>query len=122
MTQPVDEFERDLQQALRHKQPSVGFTARVLCKLPEERPSGWLVRFHHPVLRWAAVAVVVIGASSGGYMYREHQQELERGRVARQQLMLALRITGAKLQLAQQKVQQIGADHNTASQETEKDQ
>lgn len=123
MTRPGNDLERDLQRALRRKQPSADFTSRVLARLPEEKPSRWHSWFGAPVLRWATAAVVVVAVGSGGYAYRQHKQEEERGRLARQQVMLALRITGAKLQLAQQRVHRIGADQSAAPpQETEKEQ
>jgi hypothetical protein len=43
-----------------------------------------------------------------GVDYRQEKQERDRGEAAKAQLMLALRITAGKLQLAQEKVQQIG--------------
>ena len=117
MTPPGNDFERELREALRRKEPSAGFAARVLASLPEQRPSRWSVWVQQPVLRWAAVAVVIVAASTGGLMYREHQQELERGQMAKKQLILALCITGSKLQLAQERVQSIGADHPLAPQQ-----
>lgn len=120
MTQPGNNLERDLQQALRREQPSPGFAARVLAALPEERPRPVLAWIHRPVLRWACAAVIVVAASSGGYFYREHQMEKERGRIAKEQLMLALHITGAKLQLAQQRVQRIDTERPDSSQVLEK--
>jgi uncharacterized membrane protein len=114
MSDQANDLERDLRQALRRKQPSAKFAARVLASLPQERPRTLSVRMHRRVLRWAVAAVVVITATGGGYMYREHQRELERGKLARQQLMLALRITGEKLQLAQKRVQQIGLEQEQA--------
>jgi hypothetical protein len=117
MTQLGNDLERDLREALRRKEPSAGFTARVLANLPEDRPSRWEVWLHQPALRWATAAVVVVAITTGGFAYREHERKVERGRLAKQQLMLALRITGAKLQLAQHRVQQIGAGRAAASQQ-----
>jgi hypothetical protein len=125
MNQPGSDLERDLRQALQRKQPSPGFAARVLAKLPDERTSPWAHWFHAPALRWATAAALflVIGMGAIAY-YHHHQQELARGRAARQQLMLALRITGAKLQFAQQRIQAIGADQERpdSPQRTEKEQ
>lgn len=122
MTEPGNDLERELRQALRRKEPSAGFAARVVASLPQERPSRWLLWIHQPAFRWAAAAVVLVAIVTGSVAYRHHQEELARGRAARQQLILALRITGTKLQLAQQRVAQIGADRNSASQQTEKAQ
>lgn len=117
MTQPGNELERDLRQALRREEPSAGFVARVLTALPKETPRPVLAWMHRPALRWALAAVIVVAASTGGYFYREHRLEEERGRIAKQQLMLALRITGAKLQLAQQRVLQINRSDSTQDME-----
>ena len=117
MKEPENDLERDLKQALRRKEPSAGFAARVIANLPQERPSRWSTWLRQPTLRWATACALVIGIASGGYAYREHEQELARGREAKKQLMLALRITGAKLQLAQHRVQQIRADRAAASQQ-----
>ncbi len=121
MTQPGNDLERDLKQALSRKEPSLGFAARVIANLPEERPSRWPAWLRVPALRWAAAAVLLVSLASGGVLYRQHEEEMERGRIARQQLLTALRITGAKLQLAQHKVQQIGNDRDHASQQTERE-
>lgn len=121
MREPVNDLDKELRQALRRKEPSQGFAARVMANLPEKRPSVWVSWFHAPVVRWAAAAIVLVAVTSGGYAYREHEREVERGRMAKQQLMLALRITGTKLQLVQQRTQQMGADRAAAPQhQTEK--
>jgi len=122
MNEPRNDLERELTQALRRKEPSAGFVARVVANLPLERPSRWSFWMRQPAFRWAASIAVLVAIVAGSIAYRHHQQELARGRAARQQLILALRITGTKLQLAQQRVAQIGADHNLASQQTEKTQ
>lgn len=123
MREPGNDLEQELRRALQHKQPSSGFVARVLANLPEERRSPWAGWLHVPVLRWATAAILFVVIGSGAVAYYHHQQELARGRAAKQQLMLALRITGAKLQLAQQRVHAIGSDQERAgsSQETEKE-
>lgn len=121
MREPGNDLEQELRNALRRKEPSAGFAARVVANLPEKRPSLWSMWSRPQVARWAVAAIVLVAVSTGGYAYREHEREVERGRVAKQQLMLALRITGAKLQLVQQRTQQMGADRAAASQhETEK--
>ncbi len=123
MTQPGNDLERNLKEALRRKEPSADFTARVMARLPEERASFWSAWFGMPALRWAGAVAIVIILGSSGFFYREHQLELKRGREARQQVMLALKITGTKLQVAQQKIQQIGTERDSGSQqETEKQQ
>ena len=123
MNKPGSDLERDLRQALQRKQPSPGFTARVLANLPKEKSNPWTHWLHTPALAWATVAVLFVVFGAGSLAYYHHRQELVRGRAARQQLMLALRITGAKLQLAQQRVQAIGSNNvrTSSPQETEKE-
>ena len=123
MNQPANDLERDLRQALQRKQPSPGFAARVRANLPKEKSNRWTHWLSTPALAWATVAVLFLVFGLGSLAYYHHRQELARGRAARQQLMLALRITGAKLQLAQQRVQAIGSIHERTDspQETEKE-
>ena len=106
-------FEDELRAALQRESPREGFTARVLARVAErERSHRW---YRLPVLRWAA-AVVIIAAAGGGYAhYREVQQRRE-GERAKQQVMLALRITSEKLQQVQWKLQQLNRDREAREQ------
>jgi anti-sigma-K factor RskA len=104
-----DHFETELKSALRHQQPPSGFTARVLARLDEHPraepwPQQWL---HLPSLRWALASALAIAVLAGGWMYRQEQQQRAAGKAARQKVMLALRITSAKLQLAEARVQRL---------------
>jgi hypothetical protein len=77
--------------------------------------------FRPPQMKWAmagAMAVVLFAAVFGVMQYREHQLELRRqaelaeqaanaeGERAKEQVMLAMRIASAKLNVAQKKVQE----------------
>ena len=102
-------FEEELKRALRRCEPPEGFADRVLARVGADRPlqvsPAVIPIWNRPILRWAAVAaMVLIGA--GGLGYRAHEQRVEEasGQAAKQQVMLALRITGSKLRLAQKKV------------------
>ncbi len=92
----MDWLERELSRALERKEPSADFAARVAARaaqgagpiaMPPRRPRV----FSLP--RWlpAAAAILVI-AGSGELAWRQHQ-----GRVAKEQVMLAMRITAGKL-------------------------
>jgi len=71
-----------------------------------------------PQMKWAmagAMAVLLIAAAIGLKQYRDHQQEVRRqaeiaaqaeGERAKEQVMLAMRIASAKLNLAQKKIQE----------------
>ena len=69
--------------------------------------SPWLSIFSQPLLRWAAFAALTFCLVIGGMYYRTLQRQRAEGEAAKQQLMLALRIAGSKLQLAKEKVNEI---------------
>jgi hypothetical protein len=106
-------LEDALRNALRRETPPEGFTANVLARAAQSstahQPPGtsWLSIFTQPLMRWAAFAAVSICLLIGGVRYRNQQRERAHGEAAKQQLMLALRIAGSKLQLAKEKVNQI---------------
>jgi hypothetical protein len=107
----MNDIERNLRQALRRCEPSAGFADRVLAHLAGERPQTVAMRrnvFHLPIYRWAVAAVVLISIGIG-LAYRAHQRRVEEATAlaARQQVMIALRITGSKLRLARQKVRAV---------------
>jgi hypothetical protein len=53
--------------------------------------------------RWAAAAVLAV-AVAGGVWYRAEQRRQAEGEAAKRQVLLSLRIAGAKLQHVQAKV------------------
>ena len=89
----MDWLENELKQALDRKQPSPGFDARVNARVNARvRPKFGM--FAMP--RWVAAAaalVVIVGAGEG---YRWH-----RGQAAKEQVMMAMRITGGTLSRVQ---------------------
>ncbi len=104
----MDPMEQRLKEALQRRDPSGDFTARVLARVESEqhRPwwRGWLTV---PRLRWAT-AVVLCVLIAGGVVYeREQARRRAEGEAAKQQVMLALRIAGAKVRLAQDRVQKV---------------
>ena len=85
----MDWLEDELKQALGRKQPSPDFDARVTAAAGRRS----VLRF--PVLampRWLAAAAAVLVITGAGAGYRHHQ-----GEAAKEQVMLAMRITGQKL-------------------------
>ena len=89
----MNSFDRDLHEALRRQEPPPGFAEKLLARAREsdarpKRSFAW---------RWAAAAAAVLVLTSGPLLYREHLRQLE-GERAKEQVMLALRLTGAKLQ------------------------
>ena len=106
------DFEQELKRALRRGDPPDGFRERVLARVAaqQQQPISHRVVsiWHRPMLRWAAVAAIVLfGAAE--LSYRAHEQRLEEasGLVAKRQVMLALRITGSKLRVAQKRVKSV---------------
>lgn len=105
--------DKELKSALRRREPPEGFAERVLARVATERVQStpqkefWLAFFTQPLVRWASVAALGGALIAGGIHYRNVQRERAEGEAAKQQLMLALRIAGSKLQLAKAKVNEV---------------
>ncbi|MCG3159273.1 MAG: hypothetical protein JMDDDDMK_00259 [Acidobacteria bacterium] len=121
----MNRFDDELRLAFRRQEPSPGFADRVMARIaqspseqkqekPRER-TGWLRKlsefFQPPQMKWAmagAMAVVLIIAGFGVHRHRENERlrlaEIAEGERAKEQVMLAMRITSAKLNIAQKKV------------------
>ena len=91
----MDWLEQELKQALERKEPRADFDARVNARV-NDRPHG----LSHYVPRWLAAAAVLTIMTTAGAGYRWHQ-----GQVAKDQVMLAMRIAGGKLNRVQARVQ-----------------
>lgn len=111
-----EDLERALKRALRREDPPEGFDLRVIAKLRERelahpsRPRifSWM---RTPVFRFAASAALLLAIFSGVVEYQRIERRREAGEAARRELLLALRITGSKLQYAQDKVNRSGEKH-----------
>jgi len=102
-----DQFEYELKSALHRQEPPNGFTVRVLARLEQARPEPWRQPWLRlPSLRWALACALGIAVFAGGWMFQQERRRAE-GEAARQQVMLALRITGAKMQLAEARVRHL---------------
>lgn len=106
-------LEDELRKALQSEEPPAGFAERVMARTAAaERAKAragwtWLGFFQMPALRWAATSALTVALVAGGvFLRREHQQRAE-GEKAKEQLMLALRIAGSKLQIVQVSVRDI---------------
>ena len=90
-------LENELKAALRRQDPSPGFANRVIARSRPRRKA--------PLVAWAAaMAAMLVG---GIAIHQEYQQrQAER---AKEQTMLALRITAEKLNFARAKVLKIEA-------------
>lgn len=103
MVEPMDDFERELREQLQARSAPDGFADRVMARMPQRRTASlaWL-RPGMPMWRWAAAGVLVAGVVLGG-IERDRQQRLA-GERAKEQVLLALRITGSTLRDVQEKV------------------
>jgi len=89
----MDRLEQELKQALARTQPRPDFSLRV-SRAVEGRAS--------VMPRWMATAAALVIVSGGSLAYREHQ-----GRVAKEQVMTAMRITAVKLNHIQARVKGV---------------
>jgi hypothetical protein len=97
-----------LRNALRRVEPPAGFTERVMARA---RTGNGPLSGHGPgwsaaggsMARWAAAAVLGV-AVTGGVWYRAELRRQAEGEAAKRQVLLSLRIAGAKLQHVQAKV------------------
>jgi hypothetical protein len=105
----MKDFEDQLREALRPPDAPAGFANRVLARIPESYPVSPRPTLTRRVALWAA-AVLVFAGSIAGLQFEHLRAERARGLEAREKVMLALRITGTKLNRAQSHVRQIGAE------------
>jgi hypothetical protein len=105
----MNRLENELHNAMRREEPPEGFADRVLARVSERKHVSRMLFLMRPSFRWALAGALCLLLVVAGVEYRQDKQEQARGEAAKAQLMLALRITAGKLQLAQEKVQQIGA-------------
>jgi hypothetical protein len=107
-----DRLEQELKKALRRVDPPSGFAERVLARAEEEakqkaRPRLWFNWLGMGPMRWAVACALCLVLASSGIVY--HLEREKRGEQAKEQLMLALRITSGKLQIATESMQQVNA-------------
>lgn len=108
------ELEAALRRTLRREEAPAGFAERVLAEAARrERAAAIIVpaRAHRvlPGLRFAIAAMLLLGITLG-IQQHERQQEQARGEAAREQVLLALRITSNRLHRAQMHVSQMQSD------------
>ena len=99
-------LEDELRDAFRRKEPDEAFVKRVLRRIPDKPRAR-----HRTVFQWAAAAAVVL-AIGGSMQYTAVQRaraDRARGEAAAEQVREALRITGSKLHVVQEKFKEIGS-------------
>jgi hypothetical protein len=99
----MNDFERDLREALSRREPPPGFTERVMARIPDRRRAWW--RF--PVFRWVpALAMLLVIVSVAGIV-QEHREQ-QRREQAKQELMLAIEVTARSIQTTKVKLLNTG--------------
>jgi hypothetical protein len=88
----MDWLEEELKSALSRKEPSEEFDARLAAEVRRSKIAAF-------PRRWVAAAAALIVLAGAGEGYRRYE-----GRVAKDQVMLAMRITGAKLNRVQMQI------------------
>ena len=121
MKEGMKDLDDELRNALRREEAPAGFTERVLSRVAEQPErsissgsngpalqgvGGRPTRSRLPFIQWAAAAAFV-AAVAGGVNYVAKQKERAEGEAARERVVLALHIAGAKLQLVQTKISQL---------------
>jgi hypothetical protein len=105
-------LEDELRRVFERKQPSEGFTERVLARAADSTSTGsWLHLFAQRNLRWALAGGMCLLMVTAGIRYLYWYEQQLRGEQAKAQLLQALHITADKLEIAQVKVQQHGIRH-----------
>ena len=102
----MSQFDRDLHETLRRREPPQGFAGRVLARTREINERDKARSVWKWSWRWMTVAAMVVMLIGGMALYREHRRQVE-AEQSKQQLILALRITGSKLQIVQERLSAI---------------
>jgi hypothetical protein len=112
----MSHLEDELKSALGRKEPAADFTARMLRRIAQPPPRSWfdelVIMLRPPRLQWVAASVLILVVPFAALEYRHERQVRAQGEMAKQQLMLAMRIAGTELRNAQQKVQRMSRMEN----------
>ena len=92
----MSRLDDELRYALRRKEPPEGFADRVMARLPVTMPA----RRPSMVWRWVAAAAACLMVVAGTDQYQQYRRGME----AKHQLLQALEITQAKLELVESKL------------------
>jgi hypothetical protein len=95
----MNQFERDLRESLRRRDPPPGFAEKVLSRTRESET-------RHTARPWLAAAAAVVLIIGGGIFVEQQRRQAEDEK-AKEQLMVALRITSGKLRDVQERLSTI---------------
>jgi len=105
-------FEEQLKEALARQDPPEDFNTRVLAAVEEGRVRSstgvwrWRARWAHSWQVAPALAALLVLSLS--VIYQEHQR-MARGEAAKEKLLIAMRVAGAKLHEARDRVSRVQA-------------
>jgi hypothetical protein len=109
-------LEDDLRAALRPVDPPEGFEHRVLARIEQQKSAVAVTPRRFPA--WAAAAGLAFASLAGVAVYHDRQvKERERGMAARDQLVLALQITGKKLDTVRNQINYSDSNNKNVEQE-----
>jgi len=119
MNEPNDRLDDALKNALRRQEAPDGFADGLMARAAQQHSTpepihrdSWLRFLTRPLVRWATLAAVAASMVLGVHVYQVRRERAE-GEAAKERLMIALHIAGAKLQLARSKVNEIRTDQST---------
>jgi hypothetical protein len=107
----MDDFEKQLKEALSREDAPPWFEARVLAAAEAQahREAPWWRRwFAQTNMRWATAAAMLVMTAGVWQQHERTVQERAEGEAAKERLKVALRITSTKLHRIQAKVEAIG--------------
>ena len=93
-SEPIDEFERELRQAIERKPAPPSLKRHIMQRRSARRTE----RAHTYTLWWQrlAASVLLVGVIAGGYGWRQ-VEDRRKGEQAKEQVLTALRITNRAL-------------------------
>ena len=94
----MSQFERDLRESMR-REPPPDFAEKVLARARQ-------VESRHTARSWLAAAAAILLMIGGG-IFVEQQRQQAKDEKAKEELMVALRITGSKLRDVQERLSAI---------------
>lgn len=108
----MSRLDDELRNALRRQDAPPGFAERVLARAAAEPAKrGWFDWLAWPHLRWVTAVAAMVMVVAGVTWERERRMRAE-GELAKQRLMLALRITASKLQFVKEKLNAMDTEQH----------